>query len=159
MATLEEILERVGGSMIVSKIDLAKGFYQIQVEEESIPKTAFLTPFGKFEFRRMPFGLRNAPAVFQRAMEIVLKGCYEFAAPYIDDVVVFSPNAVEHVGHLKEVFQALGRWGMTVKLDKCTFGRTHVEYLGHMIGQGKLAVPSHRASAMAEYTLPKSKKN
>ena len=73
MVTLDEILERVGGSKCVSKIDLCKGFYQIEVEEESVAKTAFVTPFGKFEFKRMPFGLRNAPSIFQRTMEIVLR--------------------------------------------------------------------------------------
>ena len=86
MTTLEEILERVGGSRCVSKLDLAKGFYQIEVEEESIDKTAFVTPFGKFAFTRMPFGLRNAPAVFQRTMEVVLRGCYDYSAAYIDDI-------------------------------------------------------------------------
>ena len=99
MATLEDILERVGGSRAVSKLDLSKGFYQIEVEEDSVDKTAFITPFGKYAFKRMPFGLRNAPAVFQRVMEIVLRNCYQFSAPYIDDIVVFSigKREKEHV--------------------------------------------------------------
>ena len=89
MCTLDEILERVGGSKVMSKLDLAKGYYQIEVEPGSVDRTAFITPFGKFAFLRMPFGLKNAPAVFQRGMEVVLGGCYAFAAPYIDDVIVF----------------------------------------------------------------------
>ena len=94
MVTLEEILERVGSSTCISKLDLCKGFYQIEVDEESVQKTAFITPFGKFQFKRMPFGLRNAPSIFQRVMEITLRGCYDWAAPYIDDIVVFSERGV-----------------------------------------------------------------
>ena len=97
MTTLEEILERVGNSRCLSKLDLSKGFYQIGIERDSIEKTAFITPFGKYSFNRMPFGLRNAPAIFQRSMEVVLRGCYDCSAPYIDDIVVFSSSGVEHV--------------------------------------------------------------
>ena len=157
MVTLDEILEKVGSSGCLSKLDLSKGFYQIGIDEESRDKTAFVTPFGKFCFNRMPFGLRNAPAIFQRTMEEVLRGCYEFSAPYIDDILVFSKNGVEQVEHLREVFRALSSSGLTVKEDKCEFGRTHLEYLGHLIGDGQLAVPSHRATAMEAFLLPKTR--
>ena len=158
MCTLEEILERVGGSRAVSKLDLAKGFYQIEVEEDSIERTAFITPFGKFAFTRMPFGLKNAPAVFQRTMEIVLRDCYDFSAPYIDDIVVFSKDGGEHIQHLREVLEALQKHGLTVKLNKCEFGKNQLEYLGHLIGNGELAVPSHRAAAMSKFLQPRTKK-
>ena len=158
MATLEEILERVGNSMVMSKLDLAKGFYQVEVETQSREKTAFICPFGKYEFTHMPFGLRNAPAVFQRCMEVVLHECYEFSAPYIDDIIVFSGNGREHAGHLRRVLSALRKYGMTVKEEKCEFGKRKVEYLGHVIGGGELAVPAHRAAAMADFILPKTKK-
>ena len=158
MVTLDEILERVGGSGCISKLDLSKGFYQIVVDSESVDKTAFVTPFGKYAFTRMPFGLRNAPAIFQRVMEIVLRGCYEFSAPYIDDIVIFSKNGVEHIVHLKEVLVALQKNGLTAKLDKCEFGMKRLEYLGHLIGSGEVAVPSHRATAMAEFIQPRTKK-
>ena len=157
MCTLEEILEKVGNSGCLSKLDLSKGYYQIAMEDESKDKTAFVTPFGKYRFTRMPFGLRNAPAIFQRTMEEVLRGCYEFSAPYIDDILVFSRDGVEQEGHLREVFKALSTYGLTVKEDKCEFGRTHLEYLGHLIGGGQLAVPSHRAAAMDAFILPKTR--
>ena len=157
MCTLEEILEKVGNSGCLSKLDLSKGYYQIGMDEESKDKTAFVTPFGKFRFNRMPFGLRNAPAIFQRTMEEVLRGCFECAAPYIDDILVFSENGGEHAGHLREVFKALSSNGLTVKEAKCQFGRTHLEYLGHLIGGGQLAVPSHRAAAMDAFILPKTR--
>ena len=90
MITLDEILEKTGNSTVISKLDLAKGYYQVEVDEDSIDKTAFVTPFGKFSFNRMPFGLKNAPAIFQRAMEKVLKDVYDHSAPYIDDIIIFS---------------------------------------------------------------------
>ena len=158
MATMEEIVERVGGSKIISKIDLAKGFYQVGVEPSSQAKTAFVGPYGKYEFTRMPFGLKNAPAVFQRLMEVVLRGCYGYSAPYIDDIIVFSGSGVEHVQHLRCVLKALRNFGMTIKESKCEWGKVKLEYLGHVVGGGELAVPAHRAAAMAAYIRPVSKK-
>ena len=136
MISFDEILERVGQSVCISKIDLRKGFYQIEVEAESQAKTAFITPYGKFEFLRMPFGLKNAPSIFQRTMEIVLRGCYSWAAPYIDDVVVFSGSGGEHVAHLRAVLGALKENGLTINEEKCAFGKEQLEYLGHLIGKG-----------------------
>ena len=159
MTTLEEIVERVGSSRCLSKLDLSKGFYQIAVGEDSVDKTAFVTPFGKYAFTRMPFGLKNVPSIFQRTMEVVLRGCYMWAAPYIDDVVVFSNSGLEHMEHLRLVFETFRKFGLTVKLDKCSFGRKRLEYLGHMIGDGKIAVPEHRAEAMANYRQPRTKKD
>ena len=158
MATLEEILERVGGSQVMSKLDLAKGFYQVEVEPTSREKTAFICPFGKFEFTRMPFGLKNAPAIFQRCMEVVLRDCYSFSAPYIDDIVVFSGSGAEHKEHLRLVLGELRKYGMTVKEEKCEFGMRKLEYLGHVIGGGELAVPAHRAAAMASFIQPRTKR-
>ena len=158
MSTLDEILEKVGDSRCLSKLDLSKGFYQIGVAPSSVDKTAFISPFGKFAFQRMPFGLKNAPAIFQRTMEEVLRGCYHCAAPYIDDILVFSANGIDHVGHLREVLSALNQRGLTVKLEKCEFGKTKLEYLGHLIGDGQLAVPRHRAAAMETFILPKTRK-
>ena len=158
MVTLDEILERVGDSGCLSKLDLSKGFYQIGVDKNSVDKTAFVSPFGKFAFNRMPFGLKNAPAIFQRCMEEVLRGCSDVAAPYIDDILVFSKNGVEHVSHLRRVMEALSRNGLTLKLAKCEFGRTQLEYLGHLVGKGQVAVPEDRATAMKDFVRPVSKK-
>ena len=101
IATLDEILERMGQSQIVSKLDLAKGFYQIPVAEADVEKTAFITPLGKFAFKCMPFGLRNALAVFQRTMEVL--GHISNCAPYIDDLIVFSTIWEEHLCDLRKV--------------------------------------------------------
>ena len=158
MASMEEILERVGSSKIISKIDLCKGFYQVEVAPSSQEKTAFVSPYGKFEFHCMPFGLKNAPAMFQRLMEVVLGDCYDCSAPYIDDIVVFSNSAEEHVQHLRRVLECLRKYGLTIKEAKCEWGKVKLEYLGHVIGGGELAVPAHRAAAMANYIRPHTKK-
>ena len=158
MTTMEEILERVGESKVMSKLDLAKGFYQVVVEPQSQEKTAFISPFGKFEFTRMPFGLKNAPATFQRLMEVVLRECYHCSAPYIDDIVVFSGSGAEHVEHLRLVLRELRRYGLTLKESKCEFGKERMEYLGHIIGGGELAVPARRAAAMADFARPRTKR-
>ena len=158
MVTLEEILDRVGSSGVISKIDLTKGYYQIEVHPESMEKTTFVSFVGKFMFKRMPFGLANAPAIFQRVMERALERCYQFAAPYIDDVLVFSGSVENHKFHLGEVVRALSEAGLTVRKSKCVFGRRSVEYLGHRIGSGCLAVPEHRVTAMKEYLRPHSKR-
>ena len=158
MVTLDEILERVGDAGCLSKLDLSKGFYQIGVDKNSVDKTAFISPFGKFAFNRMPFGLKNAPAIFQRCMEEVLRGCSDVAAPYIDDILVFSKDGVEHVSHLRRVVEALSKNGLSLKLAKCEFGRTQLEYLGHLVGKGQVAVPEDRATAMKDFVRPVTKK-
>ena len=89
MPTMNEIVDRVGQSNMISKLDLAKGFHQIPVKEQDKDKTTFVSPVGKFKCQRMPFGLRNAPAVFQQMIERALEGC-DFAKAYIDDIIVFS---------------------------------------------------------------------
>ena len=83
----------------------------------------------------MPFGLKNAPALFQRAIEVVLKPCSPFAIAYIDDLVIFSDNWNEHIGHLRSVFTEPRRHGLTAKSSRCVFGKQHIEYLGHFLRQ------------------------
>ena len=86
----EELIDKVGNASFLSKIDLVKGYYQIPMEESSKEKTAFVCPFGKYQLNRMPFGLSNVPATFQRVMDKMLSGATEFDKTYIDDIVVFS---------------------------------------------------------------------
>lgn len=158
MPTFDDILERIGYSKVLTKLDLAKGYYQVEVAMEDRDKTTFISPFGKYRFTRMPFGLKNAPAIFQRLVDKVLRDCFEFAATYIDDILVFSKTWEEHIEHLGEVLQALERHGLTVKPSKVEFGRKYVEYLGHVVGDGKVAIPAHRVTAMADFKQPVSRR-
>ena len=102
----------------------------------------------------MPFGLRNSPAVFQRMMDGILGECYSCAAPYIDDIIVFSEDWAMHMKDVRQVLGILRNHGLTAKPSKCTWGRSYVEYL---VGCGKMAVQSMRATAMRKYVRPVTK--
>lgn len=159
MPTIDEIVDKVGSSLVVLKLDLTKGYYQVAVAEESKDLTTFTGPFRKFRFRKMPFGLTDAPAVFQQLMDQVLRPCSDCAADYIDDMLVYSNSWEQHMVDLRRVLTQLRKFGLTAKPAKCQFGMAHLEYLGHVIGQGKVAVPEQRVTAMTNYTRPVNKKN
>lgn len=138
---IEDLLDQLGEAQYLSKLDLNKGFYQIPVDEKDQPKTAFCTPWGKYEFKRMPFGLRNAPATFQRFMHVVLGGLEQTAESYIDDVIVFSRTWEEHLVHLRQTLERLRQYQLTAKPSKCQWGASSLTYLGHVVGHGKVCVP------------------
>ena len=157
--TLHDILEKVGHSSMISTLDMTKGFHQVEVEEGSKDITMLTCPWGRYRYNRMPFGLKNAPAVFQCLMEKVLKPCCEYAVVYIDDIIVFSKSWSEHVQHLREVLKVLRKAGLTAHPSKCAWGKRTVKYLGHVVGSVKVAVPEHRIEAMASYKHPVTKNN
>ena len=151
---MDELLQKVGSSQVLSKLDLAKGFYQVGLTDEARARSAFVTPMGKFEFLRMPLGMRNAPPTFQRLMDIVLEGKETFCTAYIDDIIIYSGTGAEHIGHINEVLEVLQKNGLTAKPSKCVWGTETVEYLGHRIGKGQVAVPEARAQAITKYQKP-----
>ena len=103
MPRVEEVLESVGKSKFISKIDLTKEYYQIPMVEDDVCKTAFTCHRGRFEFLRMPFGVKNAPAVFQELMQRVFKDDRDHYSPYMDDIVIFSPTWEDHVAHVRSM--------------------------------------------------------
>ncbi len=156
--SFEEVVSKVGHAKVLSKLDLTKGFHQMEVCAEDRPKTAFVCPFGKWHFRKMPFGLCNAPSAFQRLMDIVLKDCMNCSTVYIDDILVWSKNWEQHLTHLRLVFSSLKAAGLTRRPEKCQFGRTSLEFLGHHLGNGRISVPESRIMALAGYKRPRTKK-
>ncbi len=158
MPSLSEILHKVGSSAVLSKLDLTSGFHQIWMEESSQDLTSFVCPARRYKYVRMPFGLKNAPAVFQSVLEEVLRPVSDVCSNYIDDVVVYSAGWEEHLVDLVRVIECLGKAGLKVKRKKCEFGRKYMSSLGHQVGCGKVAVPEARVSAMREYGRPITKK-
>ena len=152
-----EVLESVGTACVISKLDLNKGYHKVKVREEDIGKTAFVCHRGHFEFLRMSFGFKNAPAAFQKLTSKVLEPCRDFAHPYIDDIVVFSSSWEEHVGHVREVLSRLREAGLTASPKKCRWGGRFVEILGHKLGEGMMSIPNRRVEAIRSFVRPRTK--
>ena len=126
--------------------------------QESIPKTAFVSKFGTYEFLVMPFGLTNAPATFQRVMERILADqLYRNVLVYIDDIIVFSRSIREHIEYLATVFKALENAGLCLKRSKCHFGQPKIEYLGHVIDKEGIRVNKNNVKKALELVEPTSK--
>ena len=151
---IDELLDKMHGCRVFSTLDLYSGYHQIKITPEDCPKTAFRTPLGHFEFKVLPFGLANAPATFQALMNRVLAPVKDFAEAYLDDIVVRSRNAAEHLSHLRRVFQLLREHRLYAKLPKCTFNRPEVHYLGHVVGRDGLKVDPEKVRAVAEWPRP-----
>lgn len=133
---IAEILDQLGTAKYFTTLDLYAGFHQIKVQKEDVEKTAFSTPQGHFEFTRMPFGLKNAPSIFQRMMDIVLSGLKGIKCfVYMDDIVVYGKDLKEHNERLEDVFKQLRLANLKLQADKSEFLRKEVSYLGHLIGE------------------------
>ena len=115
---IDEIYARLSGACIFSTLDLRRGYYKIALDEESRAKTAFVTPFGKWQFNMVPFGLRQVPAYFQALLAKVLRGL-DFAIGYLGDIIIFSKTEKEHLHHLEEIFKRLREAGLKLKRIKC----------------------------------------
>ena len=156
---IDDLLDQLGHSRYFSSLDLAAGYWQIQVAPESQCKTAFVTHRGLFEFRVMPFGLTNAPAVFQRLVQEVLDGLNpeggpDFVTAYLDDILIFSRTLEEHQEHLRMVMERIVAAGLKLNLEKCKFIQPEVEYLGHIITPQGLRIATRHLKAVEEFPVP-----
>ena len=155
---LEELMDQLCGAKIFSKIDLQSGYHQIQLEEEDRHKTAFCTRYGHYEFNVVPFGLSNAPSVFMRIMHNLFEPYLdEFVVIFIDDIMVYSKTEEEHLVHLRKVLQVLKENGLKAKLTKCAFGRTRVEFVGHMVSEKGVEGTASYVQALREWETPTDK--
>ncbi|KAJ3650016.1 hypothetical protein Zmor_021729 [Zophobas morio] len=151
----DEHLDQLAGCEFFTNLDLASGYHQIPVAEKSIAKTAFITPDGHYEYLRMPFGLVNAPSVFQRMINHVL-GPLRFtkAFAYMDDILVPSLSFEEGVDTLRNVFKVLKTAGLTLRLSKCYFFKRKIDYLGHEISKSGSRPGSRKIKAVEEFPIP-----
>ena len=154
MPRIDEMIDRLGKAKYISALDLTKGYWQVPVAPDHRHKTAFVLPFGKFEFTTMPFGLMGAPSTFQRLMDRILGDIQDFSAAYLDDVIVYSDSWEEHLRHLSEVLRRLGDAGLKVKAKKCQFARNTCAYLGHVVGEGRVEPATCKVQAILDFPGP-----
>lgn len=159
MPEISTILDQLKGCTYFTTLDLASGFHQIRMRPEDVQKTAFSVNNGKYEYLRMPFGLKNAPSIFQRAMDDVLREhigtrCYV----YMDDVVVFGKTLDEHVHNLKLILDTLSDANLKVQLDKSEFLHKSIEFLGYIVTDKGIKPNEKKIKAIQEWPVPKNLK-
>ncbi|CAF4571802.1 unnamed protein product, partial [Rotaria magnacalcarata] len=136
LPNMEDTVQKLGkGFSYFSKLDLKSGFYQIPIKDSDKEKTAFVTPFGLYQFNVLPMGLRNSPPTFQKVMADTLKSCREFCLVYLDDIIVFSKSFPDHLDHLRRVFLALQTKNLVLNPPKCQIAAQQIDYLGHNISK------------------------
>ena len=157
---LEEMLDRMAYSTVFSVLDLKAGYHQIQMNAGDIEKTAFQFGRGKFEFVRMPFGLKNAPSTFQRMIDEFLVGLDEgHVQAYMDDIVIFSKNHEEHRRHLGQVLDRLREFKLKISQEKSSFFRPEVKFMGHIVSEKGVRPNIDKVAAIREIPLPKNVKD
>ncbi|GJZ45618.1 putative reverse transcriptase domain-containing protein, partial [Tanacetum coccineum] len=156
---IDDLFDQLQGSSVYSKIDLRSGYHQLRVQEEDIPKTAFRTRYGHYEFQVMPFGLTNAPTIFMDLMNRVCKPyLYKFVIVFIEDILIYSKNKQEHEEHLKLILELLRKEKLYAKFSKCEFWIPKVQFLGHMIDSEGIHMDPTKIESIKDWTSPKSPK-
>lgn len=155
MPNLEEQFALLSGNKYFTILDLKMGYHQIEMEESSKPYTAFITHNGHFEYNRMPFGLVNAPSVFQTLMNKLVKQLNpgEVTA-YLDDIVIPSPDVATGISRLQNFLELLKVHGLTLRLDKCKFLSEEIPYLGHIVNKNGIRPGDEKLSAIKNFKTP-----
>ena len=177
---IDQLMDQLSGAKVYTSLDLASGvwlttpcvsltlkvmpmlplvpagYHQIRITPEDVPKTAFRTPFGHYQFKVLSFGLSNAPATFQAAMNDIFRGQLgKSVVVYIDDILAYSKTPEEHLVHLEEVLQTLAKNDLFVKLSKCDFEKSEVKFLGHIVGKHGIRVDPAKTAVLSEWPVPK----
>nr|GEV82903.1 putative reverse transcriptase domain-containing protein [Tanacetum cinerariifolium] len=156
LSRIDDLFDQLQGSSVYSKIDLRSGYHQFRVREEDIPKTAFKTRYGHYEFQVMPFGLTNAPAVFMDLMNQVCKPYRDkFVIVLIDDILIYSKIKKEHEGHLRQILNLLKKEELYAKFSKCEFWISRVQFLGHVIDCQGIHIDPAKIESIKDWASPK----
>ena len=154
---IDETIDKLGKAKVFTTLDLKSGYWQVGMADVDKDKTAFTTRSGHWHFTVMPFGLCNAPATFQRLMDLVLdEHKYDFTLVYLDDIIVYSDTFENHLKHLDCVFNKIHKAGLTLKINKCTFAANELKFLGHKITKDGVAVLPEKVDAVRNCRQPKN---
>ena len=154
---IADCIDQIGNAKFVSTFDMLKGYWQVPLTQRAREISAFVTPSGLYQYKVMPFGMKNAPATFQRMFNKLVRdidGC----EGYIDDVVIFSDNWSDHIRQIKRFFQIMREAKLTINLMKSEFGKATVKYLGHIVGQGQVRPLDAKIQTIVKYPIPTSRK-
>ena len=157
IARVDDLIDRVGDAMYVTKIDLLSGYFQVPLSSRAQEISSFTTPFGLFKYKVMPFGLKNSPSTFQRLINSIIRDipCCD---AYLDDIVIYSQTFATHTQQLRQLFSKLANANLTVNLAKCNFGQATIEYLGHIVGSGLVKPVDEKISAIKQIPIPSCRK-
>jgi hypothetical protein len=152
---IEDLFDQIRGARVFSKIDLRSGYHQIKIRPSDIPKTAFSTRYGLYEFTVMSLGLTNAPAYFMNLMnKVFMEYLDRFVVVFIDDILIYSKSESDHEEHLRLVLQKLRDNELYTKFSKCEFWIDKVPFLGHIISKGGIAVDPAKVKKIMEWSVP-----
>jgi len=157
MPTAKHLFQKLNGDKYFTRIDLSKGYWQISIPEEDIPKTAFVTPDGSYKFLRMLLGMINSAATLKRAMKKLLHG-FDNVEFYWDDILVHTHMWEEHINVLRELFRRLLAAGMTIRPTKCLFGVNTVDFLGYHLEEGLIGLHEDNVIKVTDAPRPTTKK-
>lgn len=153
--TVDDMLDELHGATYFTKLDLRAGYHQVRVHPQDIPKIAFRTHNGHYEYLGMPFGLSNAPSTFQAIMNSIFRPyLHKFVLVFFDDILIYSPNWNMHLEHVKHAFGGLRQHKFFVKLSKYAFGQQELEYLGHIVTPQGVKVDQTKIKVMLNWPRP-----
>ena len=155
LPSVEQVLAQIGDAKHFSKLDANSGFWQIELDEQSSKLTTFITPFGRFRFNRLPFGITSAPEHFQRRMLKLLQGI-EGVVVLVDDSLITGKTKEEHDRHLTQVLTRLEKAGLTLGLEKCAFDQPGIKFLGQMVDRNGIRPDPDKVKAIQEMLPPRN---
>ena len=153
MSRVEDIFSELGKAKFFTTLELRSGYHHIALDQDAIKKTAFVTPFGKYEYMKVPFSLVQAPAYFQNVTNRVLNGLH-FTLDYLDDVIIFSETEEQHLKHIQIVLTMLKQANLKLKNSKCTFFKKELHYLGHILTTDGIKPKTEKIKAICDMKPP-----